>query len=51
MGTGAGKLTRPLRLALTRSALGPGSSALIHLIGRELVRRRIDDALEHLNGA
>jgi hypothetical protein len=51
MGTAAGKLDPLVRLALTGSALGPGSSALIHLIGRELVRRRIDDAVEHLSGA
>jgi glutamyl-tRNA synthetase len=51
MGIGAGKLIRPLRLALSGSALSPGIFEVMHLLGRELVLRRIDDAIAHRSDA
>ena len=48
MGEGFGKIVHPLRLALTGSAVSPGIDAVIAHMGRALVERRIDAALEAL---
>jgi glutamyl-tRNA synthetase len=48
LGVGAGKLIHPLRLALTGSAVSPGIFEVMHLMGRDLVLRRIADAIEKL---
>jgi glutamyl-tRNA synthetase len=47
-GAGFGKLVHPLRLAITGSAVSPGIDVVLAHMGRELVMRRIDDAIDHL---
>ena len=46
---GAGKLIHPLRVALTGAGVSPGIFEVMHLMGKELVLARIDDALANLN--
>ncbi|NIR45552.1 MAG: glutamate--tRNA ligase [Gemmatimonadetes bacterium] len=51
MGIGAGKLIHPLRVALTGSAVSPGIFEVMNLLGRDVVLRRIDAAIDHLRGS
>lgn len=46
---GAGKLIHPLRVALTGMAVSPGIFEVMSLMGRDLVLRRIDEALTRLD--
>jgi len=48
LGEGFGKIVHPLRLALTGAAVSPGIDAVIVQMGRELVQRRIQAAIETL---
>ncbi|MBV9774941.1 MAG: glutamate--tRNA ligase, partial [Gemmatimonadetes bacterium] len=45
---GFGKLVHPLRLALTGSSASPGIDAVIALLGRDGVARRLDAARDRL---
>jgi glutamyl-tRNA synthetase len=47
-GVAFGKVVHPLRLALTGSQASPGIDQVLSLMGPELVRRRIRDAIDHL---
>lgn len=51
MGIGAGKLIHPLRVALVGEAVSPGIFEVMELMGRQLVLRRIADALGYLDGS
>ncbi len=48
MGSGAGKLIHPLRVALTGSAVSPGIFEVMTVMGRDLVLERIDLAMNKL---
>jgi glutamyl-tRNA synthetase len=47
-GVAFGKVVHPLRLALTGSHASPGIDQVLGLMGQQLVRQRIDDAIEFL---
>lgn len=49
LGVGFGKLVHPLRLALTGATVSPGIDQVVAQMGPDLVRRRIDTAVEALN--
>ncbi len=51
MDIGAGKLIHPLRLALGCSELSAGTFEVMHLLVREFVSQRIDDAIAHRGDA
>jgi glutamyl-tRNA synthetase len=48
LGVGFGKLVHPLRLALTGATVSPGIDQVVAQMGSELVKQRIDAALERL---
>ncbi len=48
LGVGFGKVVHPLRLALTGATVSPGIDAVVAQMGPELVRRRLDAAIEAL---
>jgi glutamyl-tRNA synthetase len=48
-GVGFGKVVHPLRLALTGSHASPGIDQVLGLMGQQLVRQRIDDAIVFLS--
>lgn len=51
MGTGAGKLIHPLRVALTGNMASPGIFDVLVLLGRDRAFRRIDAGLERIGAA
>lgn len=51
MGSGAGKLIHPLRVALTGNMASPGIFDVLVLLGRDRVFRRIDAGLERIGAA
>ncbi len=50
LGVGAGKLIHPLRVAVTGMAVSPGIFEVLVAMGPELTLRRLDAALEALDG-
>jgi glutamyl-tRNA synthetase len=48
LGVGFGKLVHPLRLALTGATVSPGIDQVVAQMGVELVKRRIEGAVERL---
>ena len=49
-GMGFGKFIHPTRLALTGKSVGPGLFELAELLGREACLRRVDKAIEYIQG-
>ena len=48
---GMGKVAQPLRVAMTGTQVSPGIDQTVYLAGREEALRRIDAALERIDGA
>ena len=48
MGVGAGKVIHPIRVALTGTGASPGLFALMEVLGRERVTRRLQRAMDYL---
>jgi glutamyl-tRNA synthetase len=51
LGTGAGKLIHPLRVAVTGQAVSPGIFEVVHLLGRDRTLHRLGVAIERLRAS